>query len=164
MKKAICILFAAMLLIGTAAAEYDLSTMTNDELIALRNQIDAELLSRNPPTNGDLICDDSRVRLVLTSYEIYDTRSGKVLSLVCEWMNKDDEPESLYDWVSVKVTSGSRSLSFRNNGMYDIIRANASLSFSIDIEVPDWADSVDVEFRSFWKPSDVFKSYTFNLR
>lgn len=165
MKRLLCCFAIAVLLASSAFAEsFDFSSMTNDELLALRAQIDAELLSRNPPKDGDLICDDSRVRLSMLSYGMVQTYAGNVLRLVCEWTNKDDEPQSLHDWVSMTVTSGQRSLTFRNYEMYDIIRANASMSFNIDIEVPDWADSVDVEFYSYWKPSDVFKTYTFNLR
>ena len=54
MKRFICILFASLLLISSVAiAEVDISSMSLDELIALRQQIDEKI---GYPIQGDLIC------------------------------------------------------------------------------------------------------------
>ncbi|MBR4710526.1 MAG: hypothetical protein IKP10_00725 [Clostridia bacterium] len=165
MKKLICLLTVAILCCTAGIAEtIDLSAMTTEELTELRLRIDEELMNRTTPAAGDVIRDDEYCLLILKDYTFHGMSNGIVrLTLNCEWTNRRDKTETLGDWVTVRVDADGRTPKFSREGFGTIIRAKATAEAQVIIDVPDWADSVEVKFQSFWKPSDVYKTYTFHV-
>ena len=164
MKKLLLIssLLIALIIQCAFAEDIDLSGLSVNELKTLRDRIDTELLRRNPPAAGDVICDEDFCYVVLSSWSFDESEwFGKTLTLNCEWTNRKSKPYYLGEWVSVSVSSGDRTLGVSRRGMYEIIKANSSYAFDIEIEVPSWADSIVVEFYSFYTPSHIYKTFTF---
>lgn len=165
MKRIICLLAVAILCCTAGIAEtIDLSSMTTEELTELRLRIDEELMHRTAPAAGDVICDDDYCLLILKDYTYHGMSDGVVrITLNCEWTNRRDKTASLGDYVSVGVKVEDRTPKYRYEGFGKIIRAKATAEAQVIIDVPDWADSVEVDFHSFWKYTDVYKTYTFNV-
>ncbi len=93
MRKRICIVFAAMLLFVSAFAEVDLKSMTVEELLALRDEIDLEIAGRTP-AQGRVIAENSDMRVVFVSCDVVPGADGddpgKEIRLTVEWTNLTD--------------------------------------------------------------------------
>lgn len=104
MKRLFCTLLA-LLLFSSAFAEIDLKSMTVEELLALRDDIDAELLTREAPEAGDVIHENSEIRIVLDGYEIgYDAWTRKpTVTFTVTWTNLADTSERLNSYLNAEA-------------------------------------------------------------
>ena len=89
MKRIIC-LFAALVLAfaSVAIADIDLSAMTDDELLKLKEQIEAELSKRQENTSEEVVFDDSRYgKCVYTGYVLDELYENKCIILQFRFTN-----------------------------------------------------------------------------
>jgi hypothetical protein len=89
MKKLIAILFASLLILTTASAEYDFSAMTDDAIYAVIDAARAELQARHAQESEKIyLINDEYVELYLTGHAAKDTSWEYSLEVIME--NKSD--------------------------------------------------------------------------
>lgn len=164
MKRLFCLIAAAMMIMTAAAAEIDLSAMTDEELRTLRDQIDTELASRALPGEEDLVHENEYARIVLKSYEITKGLSGsKKITLNLEWTNKSDSADHLSWRLSAEAYADGISIHCSKENFYTDIRPNVTYQATVSCTAPSTAQQVEI-FLTNWSGKITYKTYTFDLR
>lgn len=155
MKRIIAVIIAALLLSGSALAEVDLSSMTDEELIRLRNSISAELAERSARANPEGVIFENDDFLLYSTGTGSDRSDGYHLNVV--FMNKTSVKLGImFDYV---IINGWQFTVY--DLVYDIEPgAKAKLSVTLDYanaELNSVTDITDITF-SFHTFTESYES------
>ena len=91
MKRICCLLVILAALFSFATAEdFDLSGLSYDELRALRDRVEAEMVSRGLPEPGEVVFESEIVRVAFVGADRERTASGTRFTVTVEWTNLAD--------------------------------------------------------------------------
>lgn len=166
MKKTLCILFAAMMIICTAAAEsLDLSSMTLEELKTLRDRIDTEIASRNQVKDNEVILETDDLKLVVTSTKIVQSEytGDYILTVYMDWTNLASSPKRLNSILGASAYADGVGISCSTSNFNTEIRSGITYGVSVYCFVPPEASKVDIDITS-WLKTTVYSTMTFSMR
>lgn len=130
---------------------FDLSAMTNDELLVLRNQIDAELDARKNGDDDDIIRQDSECKVWIPKYYWFyqwQTR-GYTLAVNIDWTNLSGNPRSFgWDQYCVAYADGVKVGSTESETKTEVL-PGYSLQVYYDFEIPGYAKTVELHFVNY---------------
>ena len=160
MKRTLCLIVVLAMLLSAAFADFDLSGMTDDELMELRDQIDAELLARNIPEEGTIINENDVIgyRLVYRSYEITTSaRTGiKTVTVHVEWTNLSDRERDFGVYHEAVGYADGVQVYCTWSGTSTTIRPNVTLPMEITCRVSTSAEQLEFQIRSAWGGTPVY--------